>query len=656
MNVLVVDDIETNRKVLRTWLEAESLKVFQAADGIEALDVLSRERIDAVISDILMPRMDGYRLCLEMRKRERFNAIPFIVYTSTYTATSDETAAMDLGADKFLRKPAPAQEVIQALRDAVDSAVEHNGLRAGYAFQLDVIEQYSERVVAKLEKRNAELISAESKYRALAEQSVVGIWIVQDERFIYVNPKLTEIFGQSEAEMTSRSIYDFLAAEDRAMARENYGQEVFANGTSVCTRLRMVHKSGALLEVEVQGRRVDYGSRPAIMGILQDVTHRAKSEAAVAELAAIVQYSNDAIFGTSLDGIVKSWNHGAEQIYGYTATEMVGTSGIRLFPEGREEEEARILDRVRYGDTMPCFDTVQITKDGRRIEVSITASPIKDAGGNVVGVSRVARDMTERRKLEAQFVEAQKMEVVGRLAGGIAHDFGNLLGVITVYTDLMTATMIEAGQKRNLESIRMAAQQAAGLIRQLLVFSRQQTVQLEFLDVAQVVTDTKRILQALIDENIEMTFALGREKARIMADPSQIAQILMNLVANARDAMPDGGKLTIGTKNVTLNKDSVRPQGALDGEYVMLSVHDTGTGMSDGVRMRLFEAFFTTKPKGKGTGLGLATCQIIVHQCHGYIDVASELGKGSTFKIYFPRVELPLDATSVSAAGQHQPV
>ncbi|HEX3855700.1 MAG TPA: response regulator [Verrucomicrobiae bacterium] len=258
------------------------------------------------------------------------------------------------------------------------------------------------------------------------------------------------------------------------------------------------------------------------------------------------------------------------------------------------------------------------------------------------------KDRDERRRLEAQFIEAQKMEVVGHLASGVAHDFNNILAVIMGYSDLIMADLEpESPMRKYTEEIRHASERAAGLTRQLLVFSRKQTVEPLVLDLNAVVTDLEKMLRRLIDEHIEMAIFPGKETGHIKADAGYVGQVLMNLAVNARDAMPNGGKLTIATGNVTFDKNDAHIcAGVVPGDYVMLSVSDTGTGMTEEVKKRLFEAFFTTKPVGKGTGLGLATCQTIVQQCGGQIEVRSELGKGTTFKIYFPRVEQPVDASA----------
>ena len=273
-------------------------------------------------------------------------------------------------------------------------------------------------------------------------------------------------------------------------------------------------------------------------------------------------------------------------------------------------------------------------------------------------VRRALQEVEERgarKRLEGQFIEAQKMEVVGQLAGGVAHDFNNVLAVIMGYGDLIAQDLgPEHPLQKYAEEIRHAAKRAAGLTQQLLIFSRKQTVQAEVLDLNEVVESMDKMLRRLVDENIEMTVVCGEQIGQVKADSGYVWQVLMNLVVNARDAMPNGGKLAIETSVVTLDEAyaQARP-GTAPGDYVMLSVADTGIGMSEEVKARIFEAFFTTKPAGKGTGLGLVTCQTIVRQCGGYIDVSSEPGKGTTFKIYFPRIDQPahVKTTSLTKLG-----
>jgi PAS domain S-box-containing protein len=347
----------------------------------------------------------------------------------------------------------------------------------------------------------------------------------------------------------------------------------------------------------------------------------------------------------SANGIVIGWNHGAERLYGYMAEEIIGRSISILFPPDHYQEYLRIMKEVRKGNTVPSFDTVRRRKDGTLINVSVGIMPIETLDGEIVGASKNSHDITRIKKLEAQFIEAQKMEVIGQLAGGLAHDFNNILAVIMGYSNLILSVLDqESPAKKYTEEILHASERAVGLTRQLLVFSRKQTVQPVVLDLNDAVADMDKMLRRLIGENITMTIVPGKETGRIKADSGYIGQVLMNLVVNARDAMPNGGTLTVGTGNVTFDeKDAHTRVGVIPGAYVMLSVSDTGAGMTDEVKKHLFEAFFTTKPKGKGTGLGLATCQTIVQQCSGHIEVQSELGKGTRFKIYFPQVDARLD-------------
>jgi PAS domain S-box-containing protein len=363
-------------------------------------------------------------------------------------------------------------------------------------------------------------------------------------------------------------------------------------------------------------------------------------------VAAIIEYSSESIVSITLEGIVIGWNCGAEKLYRYTAEEMIGRSMSILFPHDHYQEYLQIMQKVRHGETVASFDTVRQRKDGTIINVSVGLTPVETREGEVVGASKNSHDITRIKMLEAQFIEAQKMEVIGQLAAGVAHDFNNMLTVIMGYSDLIKSGLATESplQKYN-DQIRHASERALGVTRQLLVFSRKQTVQPTVLDLNNVVTEMDQMLRRLIDDNIEMTIVPGKEIGRVSADSGYVGQVLMNLVVNARDALPDGGKLNIATSNVTLDENYTRTHaGVIPGDYVMLSVSDTGTGITDEVKKRLFEPLFTTKPSGKGTGLGLITCQTIVQQSGGHIGVYSEVGKGTTFKVYFPIIAHTGDA------------
>jgi len=360
------------------------------------------------------------------------------------------------------------------------------------------------------------------------------------------------------------------------------------------------------------------------------------------------------------------------ELLGYSHDEMVGKTVGELSPFKDIESNQIMLKQLQIDKYIRYENLPLKARDRRHIAVEFVSNVYLAGDQKVIQCN--IRDITarrraeekifalnqeleersvERRRLEAQFIEAQKMEVIGQLAAGIAHDFNNILAVIMGNSDLITYDVPPDStlQKYN-EEIKHAAECAAGLTRQLLVFSRKQTVQPIVLDLNDVVREMEKMLRRLIGENIVLTIVPGRQNGRVKADPGHVGQVLMNLVVNARDAMPNGGKITIAVTNVTLDEHYTSlHRGVTPGDCIMLSVSDTGTGITPEVQARLFEPFFTTKPLGKGTGLGLATCQTIVQQSGGHIGVYSEVGKGSTFKIYFPRVEEPLDAALKGKAG-----
>lgn len=371
-----------------------------------------------------------------------------------------------------------------------------------------------------------------------------------------------------------------------------------------------------------------------------------KSEQALRRMRHIVESSDDAIIGKSLEGIIVSWNKGARRIYAYDENEVIGKHISFLTPQDQPDEISRILEKIKTGQSVDQVETVWSTKDGKLLDVSLQVSPICDDSGRVVGASSIARDITaeknrvkqEMRYLEEQLHQSQKLESVGRLAGGVAHDFNNMLAVIIGYSQIgLDDTSPESEMHQNLEEIMQAAERAKRLTRQLLAFARKQVLEMSILNLNTVITDFSNMIKRLIGEDITIKIMLDDSIPKINADSGMMEQILLNLAVNARDAMPDGGTLIIETRVVYLDQDYVAVK--LDvqpGDYLMLSVSDTGNGMDEKTRKMIFEPFFTTKNTGKGTGLGLSTVYGIVKQHGGSIWAYSELGHGTIFKIYFP--------------------
>jgi two-component system cell cycle sensor histidine kinase/response regulator CckA len=490
------------------------------------------------------------------------------------------------------------------------------------------------------------LRASELSYRRLFEAAKDGILIldVDTGRINDVNPFLFKLLGFSRSEMVGKTVGELSPFKDSEWNKVMF-ERLQKDGYVRYEDLPLETRDGRKIAVEFVSNVYQAGDKKVIQCNVRDITERKAAEKERSRLAAIIEYSDEAVVSKTVDGIVIGWNRGAEKQYGYTAEEMIGRSISTLFPPEHYQEYLRIMKEVREGKAVPAFDTVRRRKDGTLINVSVGITPIEARDGKVVGASKYSHDITRIKMLEARFIAAQKMEVLGQLASGVAHDFNNILGVIMGYSDLIASDLgPESPLRKYAEEILHATERAAGLTRQLLVFSRKQTVQPVVIDLNDVVADMDKMLRRLIDENITMTIIPGKQTGRINADPGYVGQVLMNLVVNARDAMPNGGKLTIATSNVTLDDNYADAHaGVIPGDYVMLSVNDTGTGMSDEVKAHLFEPFFTTKPKGKGTGLGLTTCQTIVRQSGGHIGVYSEVGKGTTFKVYLLRVEQPLD-------------
>jgi PAS domain S-box-containing protein len=365
-----------------------------------------------------------------------------------------------------------------------------------------------------------------------------------------------------------------------------------------------------------------------------------KADEMLRKLWRAVEQSAELIAITDRKGMIEYANPAFETVSGYSSAEMVGQSfGILKCSEESPETYQTLWDTILAGKVFRGVVANQ-KKNGEVFYLEKVVAPLRDAEGNITHFVSCDRDITERKKLEEQLQQAQKMDAVGRLAGGVAHDFNNLLMVISAYTELMLDTLAkEHPLRRNAEQIMTACRRAADLTRQLLAFSRKQMQALQTLDLNPVIQEICKMLPRLVGEDIDLVFVPGNKLGKVRADPIQIEQILMNLAANARDAMPGGGKLTVETSSVSLDETYIQSHSIVPpGDYVLLAVTDSGEGIAPEHMPLIFEPFYTTKAEGKGTGLGLATVYGIVKQNGGFIWVYSEPGLGTTFKIYLPQV------------------
>lgn len=687
--------------------------------------------------------------------------------------------------------------------------------------------------ITERKRAEAALRESEERYRCLVELCPDAIVIICREQFVYGNAASIKLFGANSAEeIIGASIWKIVHPDYRQIVSEQIRETMERSEISAASDRQLVRLDGRVIDINATSILTNYQGEPAVQLIIRDITEQKHSEMMRSQLAFLVESSEDAIIGKTLDGVITNWNKGAEKIYGYAAGEVIGKHISIIVPPERVDELKEILETVQSGRGLSLHETVRRKKDGQLIHVSLTISPIRDVTGRITGASTIARDITERKLAEealheadrraireyerllervaslgqtfgtardlvsiyralsafalasmpcsvlflslyseaesarrvvylwsdgaegdtsglepvpvgddlvgqaiktgkiivhndyqetpegrqviaksgtnrdearvprsalvapmtvmgrvvgtieiqsydlaaygnehvtamrlaanlaanaieneqlleqekervVQFQQSQKMEAVGRLAGGVAHDFNNVLTAITGYSDLSLRRLKpEDHLHLNITEIKKAAQRAAALTHQLLAFSRKQVLQPRVLDLNAIVSEMDKMLRRMIGEDLELLFDLTPELGRVKADPGQVQQILMNLVINARDAMPDGGKLTIQTANTYLDEEYARQHVAvLPGAYVMLAVSDNGSGMDESTQARIFEPFFTTKEQGKGTGLGLSTVYGIVKQSQGNIWVYSEVGLGTTFKIYLPQVE-----------------
>ncbi len=392
-----------------------------------------------------------------------------------------------------------------------------------------------------------------------------------------------------------------------------------------------------------------------------ELAERQRAEEALrqseAEYRSLIQGAAYGIYRSTAEGKFLDVNPALVAMLGYDSESELLAANLATEIYRDPSERARLVEQYKHQER---FDGLQVewkSKDDTPINVRLSGRAVQDKDGTLAYFEGIAENVTEQRLLEAQLRQGQKMEAVGRLAGGVAHDFNNLLMVMRGYTELLLGRLgANDPLRRNVEEIQEAADRAASLTRQLLAFSRKQVMQPRVFDLNAVVSDTEKMLRRLIGEDIELATLLGAELGRAKADPGQIEQVILNLAVNARDAMPQGGKLVLETTNVELTQAFARQHpGVTPGPHVMLAMSDTGVGMDAETQARIFEPFFTTKEKGKGTGLGLATVYGIIKQSGGYIWVHSEAGQGTTFEIYLPRVEEAVAADQEEHAVSQPP-
>jgi two-component system, cell cycle sensor histidine kinase and response regulator CckA len=530
MKILLVDDIDANLMFLEMLLGSQGHETIRALNGQEALLEIRKSPPDLIISDILMPVMDGYALCRACGEDPRFNRIPFVFFTATYLSDEDEAFALSLGAAAFLRKPMEPEAFLDRIQGVIhqarDAASPHPD--AGLMDEGVFLKLYNERLVQKLDQRS----------QLLAQQ-----------------------------------VEELQRAESR-LQLQNVALEATANCIVITDR---------------QGS---------------------------------IEWVNAAFLTTM----------------GFTSEEVIGKNP-RIMKSGNHEHGfyKRLWDTILTGQVWR-GEIVNRKKDGTLRTFQISITPLRDKAGDITHFIDIMQDVSDQKRMEDELRQAQKMEAIGRLAGGVAHDFNNMLNVILVNSELSLMVDGLTDKQRNyMQQIQQAAERSADLTRQLLAFSRKQPAQPRCIDLNEVVRDNQGLLNRFIEGDVELSFRPAPVLPPVFIDPSQVIQILTNLVINARDAMPSAGTISIETAHVRVEANSaLTVWGLTPGSFAQLTVSDTGSGMDAQTIEHIFEPFFTTKGEGKGTGLGLATVYGIVKQNGGAISVYSNLGLGTSMKIYLP--------------------
>ncbi len=543
MKILLVDDQEGNRYFAEVLLKGNGYEVLSAVNGAEALAQLqSGGPFDLIISDILMPVMDGFELCRRVKADERLRRIPFLIYTATYTSPEDEDFALKIGAVGFLLKPCEPDAFMEAVRDVIALA-QRGGISAEpeHIPEEDVLKLYSERLVCKLEQK---MLQLEEETRALREA----------EKALSISEK----------------------------------------------KYRRLHES-----------------------------------------------MMDGYFAVDMRGLIRESNAAFRDLLGYTQEELASLTHRDLTPERwHADNEEILINQVLPRGYSDVYEKEYRRKDGTLLPVEVRTFLLRDDFGQKEGMWAIVRDITKRKlseqarkELEEQLYQAQKMESIGRLAGGVAHDYNNMLNVILGYTQMaLTKTEPTSPVHRYLQKILDAGQRSASIIRQLLAFARKQIIVPQVFDLNKAVEGMLEMLKGVVGKGIAVKWSPDPNLCQVKLDPSQVDQLLANLCVNSRDAISGDGTISIETAMKTVDATyCVSHPEAIAGEYCLLTVSDDGCGMEQELMNKIFEPFFTTKELGKGTGLGLATVYGIVKQNKGFVEVFSELCKGTTFKIYLPR-------------------
>ena len=644
MNVLIVDDLQGNRKLLRAQLEAEGHAVLEADNGEAALAALAAQSVDLIISDILMPVMDGYRLCAEVRAMERTREIPFIFYTATYTSPADEQLSYDLGGDAYLRKPLRTADLVAAIDRVLASPRRAPSITAQ---QQEALKEYSERLVVKLEQKNVELAAASDRLRlqAAALDSVADAVVITDVdgTISWVNRAFEQYTGTATAEAMGKTVSSLdIGLQDIVFTRlfwETYPDPVWRT-ESLITR---GDGSPRYDEVTVTPVRAPNHDITNVVAVLPDVTARRQAEERLREsdrrFRSVLANLNLIAVMLDRDARITWCNDHLLRLTGWHRDEILGRDWFETFvPADRGSDTRKMFAALfREGSDASHHETEIVTRDRKRLLIQWSNTALQSFSGEIVETASIGQDITGQNILRQQRLRAQRLESLGALAGGIAHDLNNLFMPILLGATTLKRLEPKEQSRRVIDNIERSVRRGSELVKQVLLFARGAEMSRQAVSVEEIVREVGSIAHSTFPRNISIDVSIAPHLPRVIADATQLSQVLLNLCVNARDAMPEGGRISINVRSEDVTEQFARRHGGTSpGAYVVLEVMDTGTGMPKEMIDRIFDPFFTTKEVGKGTGLGLSTVQGIASSHGGFIHVSSEVGHGSTFRVYIP--------------------
>ncbi|MEP0818728.1 MULTISPECIES: response regulator [Trichocoleus] len=654
--ILIVDDIPANLGVLFDFLADTGFQVLIAEDGESALQTAEYASPDLILLDVLMPEIDGFETCRRLKLNYATQDIP-VIFMTALTETIDKVKGLNLGAVDYITKPLQHEEVLARVKLHLNLRNLTKQLQAqNLQLEQEVVER--KRIEADLRHHTAELAEWKNRYEAIIQASgqILFDWNSQTHEVTY-GGNLTAILGYSPEEMAGGldRWVTLIHPEDRSRFHAEIDR-VIVTKQPFHQEFQVARQDGTYITVESKGYFFadSDGQASQMAGFIVDISDRKRHEEALREtsqmLQALIQASPLAIVVLDPEGRVQVWNPAAQEIFDWSESEVLGEI-LPIVPAAKQGEFRAFRQRVFQGESFTGVEVSRQKRDGSFLELNLSAAPLRNAQGEVTGVIAMLLDVTAKKQLESQALRAQRMESIGTLASGIAHDLNNLLTPILSSAQLllMPTKLPEAKKQQLLKTMEASTKRAAALVKQVLLFARGVEGKRITLQMSHLITEIRQITQETFPRWIEVEVEVDPNLWMVSGDTTQLHQALLNLCVNARDAMPNGGILKIAATNIWLDEEYAQLNiDAKVGPYVLITVTDTGTGIPPAIIDRVFEPFFTTKEVGQGTGLGLSTVVGIVKGHGGFVQVQSRVGQGTEFKLYLPiaqTYDLKPDAT-----------